>query len=482
MTTTLTLHIDGESGPARSGRTLDTVNPATGQVWATLPDADQGDVDRAVTAARAAFERWSEAAPSERGRALQRLAGLVADHAEELAGLESTENGRLIAETRAQMAITPHWLEYYGGLADKIEGAMIPLGRLDAFAYTRREPLGVVGVITPWNSPVWLTVVSAAPALAVGNTVVVKPSEFASASVSRLAELAAKAGLPPGVFNVVTGRGETGAALVDHPKVAKIAFTGGTQTGAAIAERLAQRMARFTLELGGKSPNVVFADADLDAAERGVTAGIFGNAGQACVAGSRLLVEAPIYDEFVERIVRRSADLRIGDPFGDETEVGPIATEPHLHRIESLVDAASGRGARIVAGGGRATVDDLPNGFFYRPTVVSDVPVADPIVQDEIFGPVLVPLRFEREDDAVELANATAYGLAAGVWTTRLDRAHRMARRIEAGFVWLNTYKAISYLTPFGGYKSSGVGRLHGQEAIGEFLQTKTVWHEPPTT
>jgi acyl-CoA reductase-like NAD-dependent aldehyde dehydrogenase len=476
---TLTLHISGESVPALSGSTIETVNPATGQAWAALPDASEDDVDRAVTAARDAFVGWSEMAASDRGRALMRLAERVAEHAEELAQLESTENGRLIGEARAQMGITPRWFEYYGGYADKVEGSAIPLGRPDAFAYTRREPLGVVGIITPWNSPVWLTVASAAPALAVGNTVVVKPSEFASASVIRLAELTADAGFPPGVFNVVTGRSAVGAALVDHPDVAKIAFTGGTETGRRIAERAGRRLARCTVELGGKSPNIVFADADLDAAEAGTTSGIFGNAGQACVAGSRLLVEASIYDEFVERITARAAGLRVGDPFDEQSQLGPIATEPHLNRIEAVVDQAGARGA-VISGGKRVTVDGLPDGFFYRPTIVAGVANSDPIAQEEIFGPVLVPLSFETEDEAVELANASPYGLAAGVWTTRLDRAHRVARRVQAGLVWLNTYKAISYLTPFGGYKASGIGRLHGQEAVDEFLQTKTIWHEPP--
>jgi aldehyde dehydrogenase (NAD+) len=432
-----------------------------------------------VDNAARAFPAWRDASATQRGRLLRRLAAIVADHADELARLESTENGRLLREAAGQMRVVPDWLEYFGGLADKVEGAFIPLAHPDAFAYTRREPLGVVAVIVPWNSPVWLTVVSAAPALAAGNTVVVKPSEVASASVVRLAELAGETGIPPGVFNVVTGRGAVGAALVDHPAVSKIAFTGGTQTGREIASRAGARLARCTVELGGKSPNIVFADADLAAAERGVVSGIFGNAGQACVAGSRALVEASIFDEFLERVVVRARALAVGDPLRDDSDLGPIATEPQLHKIERIVAGAAGRGGQVVAGGERATVDGLPDGFFYRPTVLTGLSSEDAIAREEIFGPVLVPFRFETEEEAIELANETEYGLAAGVWTSKLERAHRVSRRLEAGMVWLNTYKSISYLTPFGGYKASGIGRLNGREAVGEFLQTKTVWHEP---
>lgn len=477
------LFIDGAAAEPRSTTRIPTVDPTTGEEWATYANADQADVARAVgSAVNAASDgAWAKMPATDRGRIMVRVADLVGGHSDELAELETQDNGRLLRESRGQLATVPDWWFYFGGLADKLEGAFIPLGPPDAFAYTRREPLGVVGVIVPWNSPVWLTVLSITPALAAGNTVVVKPSEFASASVLRLAELAAEAGLPPGVFNVLTGDGSTGRALVEDRRVAKIAFTGGGATGAQVAASAAGRLARATVELGGKNPHIVFADADLDAAEAAVIAGIFGNAGQACVAGSRLLVENSIYDEFLDRILARAGALRIGAPRDPASDLGPIATAPQLARIEAMIAAAVDDGAVVQCGGGRASVENLPRGFFYNPTVLTGVDNRDRIAQEEVFGPVLVPLPFSSEDEAVALANASRYGLAAGVWTTTLERGHRMARRLQAGMVWLNTYKRNSYLTPFGGYKESGIGRLNGQAAVDEFLQTKTVWHEPST-
>jgi aldehyde dehydrogenase (NAD+) len=475
------LFVGGQDAAAESGRTLPTVNPATGEEWAAYADAQESDVAAAVAAARAASTEgpWSSMSASGRGRLMMRLADAVAANVDELALLETTDNGRLLRDATAQLRSVPEWLFYFGGLADKIEGAVVPLPRPDAFAYTRKEPLGVVGVITPWNSPLWLTIVSAAPAIAAGNTIVVKPSEFAGASVLLLARLADEVGFPPGVINVVTGGAAAGTALVDDPRVAKLAFTGSTATGAAIAARVAGRLARYTVELGGKSPNIVFADADLDAAEEGAVSGIFGNAGQACVAGSRLLVDAQIYDDFVVRVIRRADELRVGDPLEETSDVGPIATAPQLGRVESMVDAARAAGAEVAAGGCRAQVDSRPEGFYYRPTVLVRVDNDHSIAQDEVFGPVLVALPFRDEDEAVALANDSRYGLAAGVWTRSLDRAHRVSGRLQAGMVWLNTYKAIAYSTPFGGYKDSGIGRLNGRAAVEEFLQTKTVWHEP---
>jgi aldehyde dehydrogenase (NAD+) len=475
------MYVAGAEIPAESGATIPSVNPTTGLAWASYPDARDFDVSRAVQAAHAALvnEEWAGMSASARGRLLVRLADQVAEHADVLALLETTDNGRLLRDATAQMRSVPGWLFYFGGLADKIEGAVLPLPRPEAFAYTRKEPLGVVAVITPWNSPVWLTVVSAAPALAAGNTIVVKPSESAAASVLLLARLASEVGFPAGVFNVVTGGAAAGGALIDDPRVAKIAFTGATTTGKAVAARAGARLARCTVELGGKSPNIVFADADLVAAEDGVIGGIFGNAGQACVAGSRLLVEHAIYDAFVERIIQRAKALRVGDPMDERSDLGPIATSNQLERIEAFVEAARKDGVGVAIGGGRARVEGCPQGFFYSPTVMTNVSNDDPIAQEEVFGPVLVAMRFRSEDEAVALANASRYGLAAGVWTRSLDRAHRVARSLQAGMVWLNTYKAVAYSTPFGGYKDSGVGRLNGRGAVEEFLQTKTIWHEP---
>jgi acyl-CoA reductase-like NAD-dependent aldehyde dehydrogenase len=474
------LYIGGEDVDASSGETFDAINPTTGQPWAEHALAAREDVDRAVRAARQAFESepWRGLSPTRRGRLMMRFADLIAERAEQIASVEVADNGKLYKEMLAQLRVIPEWLYYFGGLADKVEGRVIPLDRTSILNYTLREPLGVVGILVPWNSPVLLTMYSLAPAIAAGNTVVVKPSEHASASVLETLRLAADAGFPPGVFNVVTGAGETGEALVDHPGVAKIAFTGSETTGKRIAARAGARLARVTMELGGKSPNIVFADAAVDAAEAGLLAGIYGAAGQSCVAGSRALFQRDIYDELLERVQRRADSVVLGDPMSAATQMGPIANVPQLQRVESMVDAARAEGARVVAGGHRASVPEFPDGFFYGPTILDEVGNDATIAQNEVFGPVLTVIPFETEDEAVALANDTRFGLAAGVWTRDVKRAHRVARRIQAGTVWLNTYRAITFNSPFGGYKESGFGRVNGAEAIDAYLQTKSVWCE----
>jgi len=474
------LYIGGDDVDAASGETFEALNPTTGRPWATMALAAAEDVDRAVRAARRAFEdeRWCGLSPTRRGRLMMRLADLIAEHAEDIAAVEVADNGKLYKEMLAQLRVIPEWLYYFGGLADKIEGRVIPLDRTSVLNYTLREPLGVVGIIVPWNSPVLLTMYALGPALAAGNTIVVKPSEHASASIVDTLRLAEEAGFPPGVLNVVTGAGEAGAALVDHPGVAKIAFTGSEQTGKRIAAQAGARLAPVTLELGGKSPNIVFADAAVDAAEAGVLAGIFGAAGQSCVAGSRALVARGIYDELLERLERRTSAIVLGDPMDGLTEMGPIANLPQLERVEAMVAAARGEGARVVTGGSRAEVAGFSDGLFYGPTILDGVDNDARIAQDEVFGPVLTVLPFESEDDAVALANATRFGLAAGVWTRDVKRAHRVARRLQAGTVWINTYRAITFNSPFGGYKASGFGRENGIEAVEAFLQTKSVWCE----
>jgi aldehyde dehydrogenase (NAD+) len=474
------LYIGGEDVHAASGEAFDALNPTTGKPWATHALAGAADVDRAVTAARNAFESeaWRALSPTRRGRLMMRLGDLIAEHAEEIASVEVADNGKLYKEMLAQLRVIPDWLYYFGGLADKVEGRVIPLDRTSVFNYTLREPLGVVGIIIPWNSPVLLTMYSLAPAVAAGNTVVVKPSEHASASIIETLRLAEEAGFPPGVFNVVTGAGEAGAALVDHPDVAKISFTGSETTGKRIAASAGSRLARVTLELGGKSPNIVFADAALDAAESGLLAGIFGAAGQTCVAGSRALVQRNVYDELLERVQRRASSIVLGDPMDDATQMGPIANVPQLERIEEMVGAARAAGANVVTGGERASVDAFPDGLFYGATILDGVGNDADIAQNEVFGPVLTVIPFESEEEAIAIGNDTRFGLAAGVWTRDVKRAHRMARALQAGTVWINTYRAITFNSPFGGYKESGFGRSNGAEAIDAYLQTKSVWTE----
>jgi acyl-CoA reductase-like NAD-dependent aldehyde dehydrogenase len=405
-----------------------------------------------------------------------RLGDAIAGHAEEIAQIETRDNGKLYREMVAQLRVVPDWLYYFGGLADKSEGRVIPLDRQSVLNYTVREPLGVVGVIVPWNSPTLLTMMALAPAIAAGNTVVIKPSEVTSASILHIMNLADEVGFPPGVLNVITGRGEAGEALVAHPKVAKVTFTGSTATGRRIAAALGERLARYTLELGGKSANIVFKDANLDAAVAGILAGIYGAAGQTCVAGSRALLEDEIFDEVLERVVERAQSIVIGDPMDPAVEMGPIATDQQLQRIAAFVDQARGEGASVVCGGAR--LQPIEGGFFYSPTVLEGVDLDSKVFQEEIFGPVLTVVRFRGDDDAIRLANATKYGLAAGVWTSHVQRAHRMARALQAGTVWINTYRALTYNSPFGGYKDSGIGRENGIEALDEYLQTKSVWCE----
>jgi aldehyde dehydrogenase (NAD+) len=474
------LFIGGSPVEAEDGGRFESVDPTRGRPWALVAEAASSDVDRAVRSAHDAFwgPAWRSLSASRRGRLLSRLGEAIGDNAERIAGIETRDNGKLYREMVTQLRIVPDWLHYFGGAADKMQGSTIPLDRLSVLNYTLREPLGVVGVITPWNSPVFLTMMAAGPALAAGNTVVVKPSEVTSASMVEVAQLATSVGFPDGALNVVTGRRATGEALVTHPRVSKIAVTGGTATGRAVALVAAERLVPVTLELGGKSANIVFADADLEAAEAGVLAGIFAAAGQTCVAGSRALVHRSIFDGFVSRLVERARAVQIGDPMDEASQMGPVATADQLAKVEAFVGSARDEGAEILAGGERVAVDGFPDGFFYRPTVVGSADRHGKLAQEEVFGPILAVFPFETDEEAVAIANDTPFGLAAGVWTRDVRRAHLVARELQAGTVWINMYRAMAPQSPFGGYKSSGIGRQNGLEGIEEYLQTKSVWCE----
>ena len=409
---------------------------------------------------------------------MMRLGDLIADHSDEIAEYETRENGKLLREMAGHLRIVPEWLYYFGGWADKIEGRVVPVDRSNTLTYTRHEPLGVVAIISPWNSPVLITMMMVASAIAAGNAVIVKPSEFTSAGPLLALRLAEQAGFPPGIINVLTGAGDVGEMLVNHPGIAKIGFTGGSATGKKIAAAAGSRLARCTLELGGKSANIVFADSDLKAAEAGVLAAIFAATGQTCIAGSRLLIQEEIYDRFLARIIERANSIKIGDPNDPDTQMGPIATQPQLELVEKFINDARAAGARILAGGSRASVSGLEAGLFFQPTVIDGVPNESKIAQEEVFGPVLTVFPFRNEQDAIEIANQSRYGLAAGVWTSDLKRGHRVAHELQAGTVWVNTYRAYSAAAPFGGYKDSGIGRSNGRESLFEYLQTKTVWCE----
>jgi aldehyde dehydrogenase (NAD+) len=456
---------------------FEVVDPATGQAWGRVVDATAADVDAAVMSACRAFTgEWAEFRAADRAAFLIEFGKAVADNAEELADLQVRENGKLMREMLGQTKLMREYFNYYAGLAQMPTGTTNPLHLRDMVNYTVRQPLGVVAAVTPWNSPLLLLVWKLGPALAAGNTVIAKPSEVTPLSTIRFAQLAADVGLPPGVFNVVTGLGHTGAALTAHPGVDKIAFTGSTPTGRAIASEAGKRLARVSLELGGKSPNIIFEDADLEGAVNGAIAGIFGASGQTCMAGSRILVHDSVYDDVVARIAARADAITVGDPRDDRSEMGAIACKAQYDKVLQYVDIATAEGARLVAGGSAVEVPEFEEGLFVRPTVFADVTNDMRIAREEVFGPIATVLRFGDEDEAVQLANDTQFGLAAGVWTNTVARAHRVASRLRAGTVWINNYRKTSYATPFGGFKQSGLGRENGADALREFTEEKSVW------
>ncbi len=474
------LYIGGKYVQPDGASRLPVSNPATGETWATIVSARAQDVDDAVRAAKTAFDTtWSKTSPATRMRLLHRLADVIESRARELAELEVQDNGKLLREMYTQLKAIPGWYRYYAGLADKIQGDTIPHEKASLFNYTVREPYGVVACITPWNSPLLLGTFTLAPALAAGNTVVVKPSEHASVSTLEFARCFEEAGFPPGVFNVVTGLGlPAGDTLARHKSVSVVVFTGSGPAGASVAAAAVGHYAEIVLELGGKSPNILFEDAPLDAAVAGILSGIFAASGQTCIAGSRALVQRPIYNEVLRRLEERVRQIRIGDPLLDETEMGPIANESQYRKVLSYFDVAKADGARVVTGAQKSSSAELQNGLFVEPTILADVRNDMRIAREEVFGPVLALIPFDHDDEAIALANDTEYGLAAGIWTTSLTRAHKVARQLQAGTVWINTYRSLSPTMPFGGYKSSGLGRENGIEAMKEFTQVKSVWIE----
>lgn len=472
------LIINGLSVPAQSGKTFATINPATGETLTQIAEGAEPDVDAAVAAARRAFEEgpWSRFKPFDRQQVILGLADLVDRHFEELALLDTLDMGAPLSRSMAGRRRAVALLRYYAGLATSTRGDTIPNSAAgDVFSYTLKEPVGVVGAINPWNAPIGLALWKLGPVLATGCTLVLKPAEQAPLSSLRLAELALEAGLPPGVFNVVTGFAAAGAALSAHPGVDKIAFTGSTEVGQKIVRAAAGNLKRMSMELGGKSPNIVFADADLDRAVPGAAMAVFQNSGQICSAGTRLYVERPIYDEFVGRVAEFASKLRVGDPLDPRTELGPVVSAEQLERVTSYLELGKMQGARALAGGARMSERGLDRGYFVAPTVFADVRDEMRIAREEIFGPVLSALPFDSIDEVVKRANDTQYGLGAGVWSRNVSTVHTVAKSLRTGSVWANCYQVMDPAIPFGGYKSSGFGRESGVEHLHEYLQTKAV-------
>jgi aldehyde dehydrogenase (NAD+) len=476
MGTSYDLFISNERVKAAGQERFPTINPYTRQEWASVPQASASQVADAIAAARHAYDTvWSKTSGQVRARLMHRLADLLEANAERMSVLETTDNGKVIRETFSQMHFAARAYRFFAGCADKIFGDTIPLDQPDVFDFTRREPIGVAVLITAWNSPMGLLSNKLAPALAAGNCVVIKPSEHASVTTLEFAEFVKEAGFPPGVVNVITGDYRTGQALLKSGRIDRVSFTGSPAVGRQIASEAGKALVPVTLELGGKSPNVIFADADLDKAVVGALAGIFAATGQTCIAGSRLLVQRSIHDAVATRLVERAKRIKLGNPLDKATEMGTAANEPQFKRIMQSIENAQAEGATLVTGGKAATGDGLANGFFIEPTIFTNVDNKMTLAREEIFGPVLSIIPFDTEEEAIQIGNDTKYGLASGIWTTNLSRALRVSRAIHAGTVWVNTYRAASVMAPFGGFKESGYGKERGVMALDEFLQTKNV-------
>ena len=473
---TYNMLIDGEWVNASNGQSFACENPSNGEVWCHVPEATEKDVDRAVQAAHRAFQKgpWASMLPNQRGQCLRKLAELLAESSEKLGRIESIDTGKMLKETRWQAKYIAEFFQFYAGCADKIAGDVLPIDKPDMFVFTNREPLGVVAAVVPWNSQLFLVAVKIGPALAAGNTVVLKASEHASAAMLEFGELIEKAGFPPGVVNIVTGHGDPcGKALTSHKKVARVSFTGGPGAAKQILHNSAENFAEVSLELGGKSPFIVFEDANIESAVNGSIAGIFGATGQSCVAGSRLYLQEDIADEFLDRMVGLAKDIVIGDPLADATQMGPLCTQGQMNCVEREVARALDEGGTLLCGGQR------PKGLggnYYEPTIIECPSQKMHIVDTEMFGPVLSVLRFKTEQEVIELANDTVHGLAAGIFTQDSARSMRVARAIEAGIVWVNTYRVVSPIAEFGGNKGSGYGRESGFQAMYDYTRPKTIW------
>ena len=471
------LFINGEFTAALSGATLPTLNPHDNSVLAEVAMAGKEDVDRAVSAAHEAFPAWSRMAAADRGRILLRLADLIEEHGEELARLESLDTGHPLRDSRKlDVPRTAGCFRYFGGMADKFQGETIPV-EAGFLNYTLREPVGVVGQVVPWNFPLMFTSWKMAPALAAGNCIVIKPAEITPLTTLRIAELMAQAGLPPGVVNVVPGLGSVaGQAIAEHPAIAKIAFTGSTATGRRIVEASAGNLKKVQLELGGKGANIVFEDANLVAAVNGSAWAIFHNQGQACIAGSRLLLHEKIADAFLEKFIPLAQSIRLGNPLDEATEMGPLTSREHQQRVLSYVDVAREQGGELLSGGRAPAAPELAQGCYVEPTIVRAKTPRDRVAQEEVFGPFVTVLTFRDDAEALAIANGTDYGLGSGLWTANVQRAHRFARELRAGMVWINSYKRVHPGSPFGGVGLSGYGREMGFDAMREYTQVKSIW------
>ncbi|NNE63846.1 MAG: aldehyde dehydrogenase [Gammaproteobacteria bacterium] len=471
------MYIDGQWCEAADGARLESVNPATGEVWATAAVAGETEVNRAVAAAQRALNEgpWAQMNATQRGKMLHRLGDLIAEHSQHLGEIETIDSGKLAKETRAQTGYVSDYYYYYAGLADKIQGATLPIDKPDMHVFTKRVPIGVVAAVVPWNAQMFLTATKIGPALAAGNTVVLKASEQAPAPMFEFARIIDEAGFPPGVVNVITGYGEPcGRLLTSHPDVARVAFTGGPETARHIVRNTAENFAVVSLELGGKSPIIVFEDADMESAVNGVIAGNFGATGQSCVAGSRVFIQSGIREKFLEKLVERAEQIQIGDPLADDTQVGPLATKAQLDHIVTSVNDAVSEGAKLLHGG--KVPDGFDSGWYYTPTILDCPHQQVRTVREEMFGPVLSALTFNTEEEAIEMANQSDFGLGSGVFTSNVARALRVSDAIRSGIVWVNTYRVISPIAPFGGFKNSGPGRESGIDAIYDYTRTKTVW------